>query len=253
MGTGHANWEDFIKAVRDVDIEYIRDSIDIKNKEQEIIDKRFKVLETLSRSPTAPLRQQLSTVAISSQPSVRNPQVTGDPFTNASGGRGNLPFVTNPTVPNQARPPFTGPNSRSTPTPEQKTAIRLLLNRFPHHPDTQPGRQAHQAQQAEWVKTYGYGTRVTEKTPYPLRPGTAPVNSGECFTCGQIGHLGVRTGETCEALGFRTLHPNEQQWRVLCARILKEPKVTTNVHLVAIDDYGTTLQDIQGNEEGPST
>ena len=250
IGTGHADWDAFLTAVRDVDIEDIRDAIDIKSKEQEALDQRLRTLETLSRSPTAPLRQQLSTVAITGQPSVPSLPVNGDPFANNGGGRGNLPFTTNPATPRQGRPPFT---PRPPPTLEQKAEIRLLLNRFPHHPDTQAGRQAHQAQQAEWVKTFGYGTKVTEKTPYPLRPGTAPVNSGECFTCGYPGHLGTRTGETCQAFGYRPLHPNEQQWRVICARTLKEPKVATNVHFLAIDDYGTTLQDIQGNEEGPST
>jgi hypothetical protein len=67
VGTGHADWEEFLKAVRNVDIEYIRDSIDIRNKEQAAIDKRFRMLEALSKSPTAPLRHQLSTVAISNQ------------------------------------------------------------------------------------------------------------------------------------------------------------------------------------------
>jgi hypothetical protein len=253
VGTSHADWEEFLTAVRDVDVEYIRDSIDIKNKEQAAIEQRLRSLEAISRSPTAPLRQQLSTVAISSQPSNLNSQVIGDPFANAGGGRGNLAFTTNPATGRQAKAQFTNSNPRPAATPEQKAEIRILLSRFPHHPDTLAGRQAHQAQQAEWVKTFGYGSKVTEKTPYPLRPGTAPVNSGECFTCGYHGHLGARTGETCEALGHRPLHPNEQQWRVICSRILKEPKVTTNVHFITVDDYGTTLQDIQGNEEGPST
>ncbi|KAF8808478.1 hypothetical protein BYT27DRAFT_7097064 [Phlegmacium glaucopus] len=103
-----------------------------------------------------------------------------------------------------------------------------------------------------WMRNYGPGTKVTEKTPYPLRPGTAPVNSGECFTCGQVGHLGSRSGENCQALGYRTLHPNEQQWRAICTRILKEPRGTTNIHFLAVDNYGTNWQDIQGNKEGPS-
>jgi hypothetical protein len=236
-----------------VDVEYIRDSIDIKNKEQAAIEQRLRSLEAISRSPTAPLCQQLSAVAISNQPSNLNPQVVGDPFTNVGGGRGNLAFTTNPAAVRQTKPQFTNSNPRPAATPEQKAEIRILLNRFPHHPDTLAGRQAHQAQQAEWVKTFGYGSKVTEKTPYPLRPGTSPVNSGECFTCEYHGHLGARTGETCEALGHQPLHPNEQQWRVICSRILKEPKITANVHFIAVDDYGTTLQDIQGNEEGPST
>ena len=198
-----------------------------------------------------PTSQQLSSVSIS-RPTT-NPQVIGDPFLNTRGGRGNLAFTSNTAIPRQPKPPFTNINPRPAPTPEQKAEVRHLLNKFPHHPDTQAGRQAHQAQQAEWVRTYGYSTRVTEKTPYPLWPETAPVNSGECFTCGYPGHVGARTGEDCMTLGHRPLHPNEQQWRVICARILKEPKATTNIHFVAIDDYGTTFQDIQGNGEGPST
>jgi hypothetical protein len=97
VGMGHTDWEAFLKAVRDVDVEYIRDSIDIKNKEQAVIDQCFQMLKTLSRSPTAPLRQRLSAVAISSQP--QNQPVIGDPFTNTNGGRGNLAFTTSPPAP----------------------------------------------------------------------------------------------------------------------------------------------------------
>ena len=256
VGTGHADWSSFLQAVRDVDLDHIRDGMELLNKELEekkALNQRLRMLESVSRSPTAPLRQQLSAVTIASQPPAPTATVISDPFAISGGGQGNLKFTTNTVTPRAPRAASTGFGPRPTPTEDQKTELRALLNRLPHHPDTQAGRQAHQAQQTEWVKTYGYGTKVTEKTPYPLRPGTAPVNSGECFTCGYVGHLGARTGETCETLGHRPLHPNEQQWRVICSSILKEPKITTNVHFVAIDDYGTTLQDLQGNEEGPST
>jgi hypothetical protein len=255
VGTGHADWNSFLQAIRDVDVDYIRDRMARRNKELEgkkVVDRRLQILEATNRSPTAPLRHQLSSVNISTPAPNPNAANIGDPFANNSGGQGNLRFAANPAAPRQVRPAFTSPNPRPAPTPEQKTELRALLNALPHHPDTQAGRLAHQAQQAEWARTYGYGTRVTEKTPYPLRPGTAPVNSGECFTCGQLGHLGTRNGEHCAALGHRSLHPNEQQWRVICSRILKEPRVATNIHLIAFDDYGTSLLDVQGNGEGPS-
>jgi hypothetical protein len=256
IGTGHADWSKFLQAVRDVDVEYIRDTLDMKNKEQAALDQRFRMLETVSRSPTAPLRQQLSAVTISRQPTTPTATTVNNnsnPFANPGGGQGNLRFTATPTTQQYNRPAQQNFNPRPPPTAEQKAELRALLNTLPHHPDTQAGRQAHQAQQAEWVRVHGFRTRVTEKTPYPLRPGTAPVYSGECFTCGQVGHLGSRTGENCQELGYRPLHPNEQQWRVICSRILKEPKPATNIHFVAIDDYGTTLQDLQGNGEGPST
>ena len=255
IGTGHADWDDFLQAVRDVEMDHIRDSMDIWNKEQaeqKAMERRIQLLETVSKSPTAPLWQQLSSIAITkpfNQPPL--PSGNDNPFTNPGGGQGNIRFSTKP--PQYNRPTQSTFVPRPTPTPEQRAELLALLNTLPHHPDTQAGRQAHQAQQAEWIRVHGYGTRVTEKTPYPLRPGTAPVNSGECFTCGQPGHLGSRTGESCQALGHRPLHPNEQQWRVICSRILKEPRRTTDVRFLAVDDYGTTLQDLQGNEEGPST
>ena len=214
IGAGHADWDEFLKAVRDVDVDYIRDSMELWTKEQaeqKAMERRIQLLKTVSRSPMAPLRHQLSSVAIATQPSVVA-TANSNPFTNSGGGQGNLRFAPSPATTQYNKPAQT----RLPPTAEQKAELLAIVNSLPHHPDTQAGQQAHQAQQAEWVKKYGFGTRVTEKTPYPLRPGTAPVNSGECFTCGYNGHLGSRTGENCQALGYRPLHHNEQQWRVIC-------------------------------------
>jgi hypothetical protein len=251
VGAGHTDWSDFLKAVRDVDVDHIRDEADIWRKEQEekeALRKRIQQLEKLTTSPTAPLRQQMSTFNVGStaiNPAQQPRQATAvaaNPFTSTSGGRGNL-FQT----------PQTGnftQNPRPPATLADRTALLARLKQFPHHPDTESGRQAHRAQQADWVKTHGTSTFVTESTPYPLRPGTLPVGSGECFTCGFSGHLGRRDGSTCG--GNRALHPHEQTWRAICSRILRQTRSIANVQLVEVDDYGTTWQEIQGNEEGPS-
>jgi hypothetical protein len=199
--------------------------MDIWNKkqaEQRAIDMRVQALETASRSPTAPLRRQFTSIALS-RPSPAATTTSEDPFASAGGGQGNLRFTAGPANQRQMRPAVTNQAPRAPPTAEQKAALQALLATMPHHPDTQAGRQAHQAQQTEWMRTYGPNTKITDKTPYPLRPGTAPVNSGECFTCGQVGHFVSRAGTECQALGNRILHNNEQQWRVICSRILKEP------------------------------
>ena len=253
VGTGHGDWLDFLQAIRDIELDHIRDGVDTWKKEQnetETLRKRVQQLEKLTTSPTGPLRQQMTTFGLGStltgttqQP--RQPTTTSDnPFSNTMGGRGNL--FQGP----QMRPLPPNTSQRPPPTQADRNTLLACLKTLPHHPDTEAGRQAHRAQQAEWVKTYGVNAFVTESTPYPLRPGTLPVNSGECFTCGFSGHMGRRDGSTCG--GNRGLHPHEQTWRAICARILRQPRPVANIQLVTVDDYGTTWQEIQGNEEGPS-
>lgn len=253
IGAGHVDWTAFLQAIRDIDTDYIQDSVDIwKNQlaDQATVKKRIEELERLvTASPTAPIQQQMSTFRIGNQPPTTpaTPQqlapvpLSANPFNSTSGGRGNLftQKVTN--APYTPRPP---------PTQADKTALQAQLAKYPQHPDTDAGRKAHQAQQTDWVKVYGIGTRVTEATPYPLCPGTAPINSGECFTCGFTGHLGRRDSSTCD--GRRPLHPNEQAWRSIASRILREPRGAVSMNLIAIDDYGTVWQGEQGNGEGPS-
>ncbi|KIK11828.1 hypothetical protein PISMIDRAFT_65436, partial [Pisolithus microcarpus 441] len=47
---------------------------------------------------------------------------------------------------------------------------------------------AYNAQVVQWVRTHGKTARVVENTPFPLRPGTAMICSGECYKCGTHGH-----------------------------------------------------------------
>jgi hypothetical protein len=252
-GAGHADWTEFLQAVRDVDIDYIRDGAEAWKKdqqEQETLRKRIQQLEKLTASPTAPLRHQMTSFNIgnqqtSNQPSPQQTSAPSNPFASTGGGSGNLFYSNQPRLTPQASQP-----SRPPPTQADRTALLVRLQKYVHHPDTEAGRKAHQAQQADWAKTHGLNTIVTESTPYPLRPGTLPVGSGECFTCGLSGHMGRRDGSTCG--GNRALHPHEQNWRAICSRILRQPRGIANVQLVAVDDYGTSWQDVQGKEDGPS-
>ena len=108
------------------------------------------MIESISRSPTAPIRQQLSAVAISRQPAPAAATANDNinPLINPGGGQGNLRFIPAP-APQYNRPAQPNTNPRPPPTAEQKAELRTLINSMPHHPDTQAGRQAHQAQQAE--------------------------------------------------------------------------------------------------------
>jgi hypothetical protein len=111
VGTGHADWEAFLQAVRDVDTDHIRDGVDIWRKEedskkkeqearkkeledQETLRRRIQQLEKLSASPTAPLRQQMSSFNIGNPtPSISQPHTQpgpANPFASNTGGQGNL-------------------------------------------------------------------------------------------------------------------------------------------------------------------
>ena len=252
VGAGHIDWTAFLQAVRDVDVDYIRDEADVwrrEREEKEALRKRVQQLEKLTASPTAPLRHQMTSFNIGNPAPnpVQQPRQTtavpANPFMGNTGGRGNLFQAPQTGTPSQGATP------RPVATQADREALLACLQKYPHHPDTEAGRQAHRAQQTEWVKTHGLNAFVTESTPYPLRPGTLPVGSGECFTCGLSGHMGRRDGSTCG--GNRALHTREQTWRAICSRILRQTRQAANVQLVTIDDYGTTLQEIQGNEEGP--
>jgi hypothetical protein len=260
VGTTHADWTAFLQAIRDVDLDHIKEGVDVwkaegetRKKEvetHEALKRRIQQLEQLSQSPTAPLRHQMTSFNIGTQPQNPGPtpqQTTSgpeNPFVNNTGGRGNLFYAP------QARIPQQNTSTRPPATAADRAALLTCLQKYPHHPDTEAGRQAHQAQQAEWARTNGLNAVVTESTPYPLRPGTLPVGSGECFTCGFAGHMGRRDSSTCG--GIRPLHLREQAWRAICSRILRQTRNAANIQLVTIDDYGTTWLDVQGNEEGPS-
>jgi hypothetical protein len=91
VGTGHADWGAFLQAVQDIDTDHIRDGVDTWKKDQEVQDtirKRIQQLEKLSASPTAPLRQQMTSFNIGN--SLQAPQqatnTLANPFASNTGG-----------------------------------------------------------------------------------------------------------------------------------------------------------------------
>ncbi|KAG1843849.1 hypothetical protein C8R48DRAFT_678598 [Suillus tomentosus] len=55
---------------------------------------------------------------------------------------------------------------------------------MPHQPDTEAGRAAHTQQVKEWHEKHSADAMPHTGRPYPLKPGTAPLGSRECFACG---------------------------------------------------------------------
>jgi hypothetical protein len=256
VGETHANWSSFCNEIKGVDLAHIRDGVakhEKQVKKEHEFAARLASLENarMPNSPTAAIRTQMAQTSIANTRG--NANTTQIPQTNNSnpfgprGGQGNL--FTPTTGRKQARP---------APTQAQRDALRERISSLPHHPNTAAGNTAYMAQMEAWKTQYGQDTRVTESTPFPLKPGTSNVCSGECYACGQIdtGH----SGNTCPD---RSIPEKERMWRAICGSMLGTVnRRATQVNIVRnegdegeipwFNRVGTEAYGEQGNGEGPS-
>ncbi|KAG6852382.1 hypothetical protein C0991_012549, partial [Blastosporella zonata] len=196
----YEDWSAFLVDVRVIDLEYIKGRADELQKQKVLNDafslhiQRLKRLDSGATTTSTILNRQLSSLNLNNNNRIQ----TGAQYSGV-------------------RPP---PNAGSKApgrviTADARAAFRGHFNLLPHHPATDAGRLAHQAQQKAWFEANPSGV-VTELTPYPLQPGTASVNSSECFKCGMIGHI----SGNCNSA--RPLLANKQRWRAICANMLRE-------------------------------
>ena len=83
-----------------------------------------------------------------------------------------------------------------------------MLSTFPN---TLEGRAAYQAALLAWELVYPPAREVDFTTaPYLLTPGTAPLGSRECYTCGIQGHINRDHDPATPAINIQ-----EQHWRAL--------------------------------------
>ncbi|KAG6834125.1 hypothetical protein H0H93_011782, partial [Arthromyces matolae] len=151
----YESWTAFLTAVKGISATYIKEK-----KEDE--EERRKEIMQLIESPRTELSRVLGNTTLG--PSPPSAPVTNPPLRTGVG----LGF--GPRPPQQPRAyPAQGQRVYS---PQEREAFRARMNTLPHHPNTEAGRAAHQAQQKAWRDQYGLTATVTEMTPYPLRPGT---------------------------------------------------------------------------------
>jgi hypothetical protein len=102
---------------------------------------------------------------------------------------------------------------------ELKANVQQLVALLPQHPDTPAGNAAYASQVAQWNAKWGEMTRVTHKTGYLLKPGTAAIGSSECFVCRMHEH----NGRNCQLPvdhAERLTH-KETAWRAIVSRVLR--------------------------------
>ncbi|KAG1795829.1 hypothetical protein EV424DRAFT_1353400 [Suillus variegatus] len=99
-----------------------------------------------------------------------------------------------------------------------RAQIMEKLNTLPQRQATEAGRRQYEADVDAWHRMHGTEGTPSLERPYPLRPGTAVVGSGECYTCGMITepmHL------SSQCVATETLRPQESRWRQYIAAMLR--------------------------------
>jgi hypothetical protein len=265
----HANWAAFAKAIRDVDTGELEQEMKEKREEKEECDKLARMVNQragLQASPTAGIRAQLTNARIGGpeQGPPRWPLAAPDANLfqgTGGGGQGNLfaaPHVQYqapahaPYQPQAPRAPYQPPAMQQLLTGNDRRTLLDAIARIVHHPDTEARRRAHGDQQQAWFRAHG-NVEVTIDRPYPLRPGRAPVNSGECFRCGHGDHTNFQ--RRCQAPQDQCLGVREQQWRQIAAQALKKAPIAVRVVGFMswdVDDYGRPFGDDAGRFEEES-
>ncbi|KAG2742821.1 hypothetical protein P692DRAFT_201724556 [Suillus brevipes Sb2] len=231
------DWNTFLNEIKDVNIDILQDQVK-REKEKKEVERaqnvRITHLENRQSDPVEILHLQMQQTSLrpnisSTGPSTR-PTTTAAPqmrtsFTNQALHRPLRYTTVNPSSGGQC-------TFRDPPTQEEPT-------------DT--GHAAYEEQLRQWVAKWGEGARCTERTPFPLTPGTAQICSGKCFRCGAHGHI----GPACELPPDAQLPKSESIWRGLCTRILGTFNRGTapQVNYMLDEAYITEIAE-QGNGSG---
>jgi hypothetical protein len=184
VSSAHTDWKVFLQAVSDVSVPDLLEEIEK--------EKRLRSLEAL-KSPTALLRVAMAKASIILHPSSFCAHTPSTP-TICRVTAPNL-FVSNgPIHPSNLFAPSraAGNFQPSTPSAQIPVAERLMIlqrNLPVHHPNTPAGRDGYVQQIATYKSVHGESTLPNKRHPYPLTPGTAPLDSGACYNCAQSGHL----------------------------------------------------------------
>ena len=111
--------------------------------------------------------------------------------------------------------PQTPTHNRTTPLTNQDLA-RKAIAASSVFPNTQEGMTNYLTALQAWEAVYPPTREVDFTTaPYPLTPGTAPLGSRECYTCGIQGHTSKEHDPAVPQINLR-----EQRWRAQIGRNL---------------------------------
>ncbi|KAG1818903.1 hypothetical protein EV424DRAFT_1347485 [Suillus variegatus] len=116
------------------------------------------------------------------------------------------------------------------------TRLTTQYSNVPHHPDSDTGKKAYAQQVQEWHTAHGTDTIPNSARPYPLKPGTAPLDSRECFNCGLAMNLSHQAFECM----YPAVPQQETKWQDTVSHLVSRTLATspmggspTNMQFVA--------------------
>ena len=186
LDSEYGDWTAFTMVVKNLDttkLKWERMEIEEKKKNEEARDQkimqRVQRMETANQATATDLVAQLQHLTIGQVAIARAP---------SNQSRAALPV---PSTSKQCAIQHTPHRStqNALPTEELKSTVKLGLEWYPHQQVNEEGQKEYLAQLATWMAKHGKATRISEHTPYPLKPGMAVICSGECFRCGTHGHI----------------------------------------------------------------
>ncbi|KAG1798162.1 uncharacterized protein HD556DRAFT_1232622, partial [Suillus plorans] len=254
----YTTWEEFVEDIQKVpNVKLKRSREDLeKNRARDAEIAKLKAQN--SPSPLL-LSQQFAQMSIPAQQTVPTsycstprmfnpnmststfPPVTTQPMFNVG------PFMT----PRNGPPVYNGTRGAFPPrTPLTRAQILERTALVPQRPNTEAGMRQYEGDVDLWHHTYGTDGMTTLDRPYPLRPGTALVGSGECYNCGMVTEP---THLSSQCTTSSPLRPHETKWRQQVAGMLRlTPQVSCphfdSSHVLHLNSHISPISQAEAQE-----